>query len=185
MADYFPLPSLIANEVITASYLNVLNDNSQVISTHDHSGGSGEGASIIQSSSAASPFAYRHEVYVALYASQINWATLTGVPGTYIFGEQLIKTTAVAASLSFPISLYRGAHKLYVMFDDTIAGSTAVLVGGSTIATIVNRESSTRNEVCSINFNSPSTASYVFEFNTDAGTNWRLAAFNIAYAASL
>ena len=56
MATYIALTSLSTKQVLTASYLDQLNDNLRVISTHDHSGSLGEGATIITSSSAASPF---------------------------------------------------------------------------------------------------------------------------------
>ena len=180
MPTYITLPSLSANKVLTACYINLLNDDLRVIGTHGHSGCLGDGSASITSSSAASPFAYRYEVPAHIAPSQTSWSTLVGA--AYIFGVQMGKTLANAASLKFPIGLYRGTHEIFVMYDDSVAsGSTKILIDGTQVASITTNGGG-QNTVCRITgISLTSTGSKVLEFNTAANTNFRLAAWKIRW----
>jgi len=62
MANYFILGDVVANRTLQPSYLNQMNDDFDVFSTHNHSGSTGQGASNIQLS--ASPkYAPRYETF--------------------------------------------------------------------------------------------------------------------------
>src|SRR3990167_3540552 len=136
MATYIALPSLSTKQVLTASYLDQLNDNLRVISTHDHSGSLGEGATIITSSSAASPFVNRHEITAYFSPSNTAFATFT-VTCAVFFGGYMATDGACPASIMYPIGLFSGEYKLELMHEkNTNLGIASLLVGTSIIGQV-------------------------------------------------
>ena len=181
MPTYITLPSLSANKVLTASYLNQLNDDLRVISLHDHSGSLGEGnTNVTNSGSGASPYTYRYEVICALAPSQTNWSD-----NIYdllcLFDQKLRKTLASNASLIYPVALYAGTYQLQVMFNDSVgSGSTKILLGGASIASIATNFTANNNTVCAITgIQIATSGSTTIEFDTASNTNFEIIAFKI------
>ena len=169
---YTILPSLSPNKVLTASYMNELNDNLRVFSRHNHSASLGEGAAIIRSASAASGLTYRYEAQAHIAPSQTNWSTSTGA-NSFIFGGKMGKAAGVAASLKFPVGLYSGLYSLWVMFDDSqpaaAGGSMRILLEGASVASIDVLNTAEQNAVCKIDgIRVNLSASTVLEFTSDA-----------------
>jgi len=183
MPTYTILPSLSANKVLTASYMNLLNDDLRIIGTHGHSGCVGEGASLVNSGSAASPFVYRQEAICYIAPSQTNWSTSTQ-GATAIFGAVISKLAGVAASIKFPVFLYQGTYRLDVMFHNN-SGSTRILLDGASFASLLGTGAA-ESTVCSIhNISYSSTASKVLEFNSDTTSGaFSLNAFKIKRTGS-
>ena len=174
---YITLPSLSTNKVLTASYLNQLNDNIKVIGAHDHSGSLGEGASTITvSSSAASPHALRYEFYpfVTVPSSQ-NFSTMVsqGTTGSTIFGMHIQSGAACPGSAMFPVSLFAGVYKLEILHEkNTNLGIASVLVGTSVVGELDEYASvAACNSKTSFSASVPTTASYVITLRVDGNKN--------------
>lgn len=133
MANYITLPSLSANKVLTASYLNQLNDDLRVISLHNHSGSLGEGAAVIISSSAASPFVYRIEAVIHMVPSQTGFDSFVGA--TSRFFERAVGNSGTASqSACFPVSLMPGTYEMtFMTLKSSANGIASAILGGSTI----------------------------------------------------
>lgn len=183
---YTNLPALSANKVLTTCYLNDLNNNLRVLSLHNHSGSLGEGASLVRSASAASGLFYRYEIQTHFAPSQTNWDT-NADSQSYLYGTAKQKSpTNQAASLKFPLGLYAGTYKLWVMFDDQNSGSSKIYLGGASIGSIIGRGSASLSAVCAFSgIIVENSASTVLDFVSDAaGGDFRITSFKIKRTGS-
>lgn len=189
MATYITLPSLSAQQILTASYLNQLNDNLRVISVHDHSGSTGEGSASVQTSgSGASPFLARQWAVAHIAPSQVNWNT-DATDGQFIFRNQKNKTSGCSASLSFPVALFSGTYELFIMYSDYLATCpTTVWLLGASIASIQVYNTANYNSVCRFSgIAVASSGSTVLQFTNPSGTGnneFRLSAWKIRRTGS-
>src|SRR3990167_1057663 len=136
MSTYTTLPSLSANQVVTASYVNGLNENLRVIGRHNHSGSAGEGSSYIAvASSGASGLSYLYEIYTCFAPSQQNFSSsFSGA--CYLLLSGLETDTAIPASLKYPVGLFAGIHDVRLLSESGASfGLASVLIGASSIGT--------------------------------------------------
>lgn len=170
---YIILPSLAAGQVLTASYLNQLNDNLRVVGKHNHSGSAGEGASSLNvSSSAASPYLNRYEIVPYIAPSQTNFSTSTQA-STILFGMHRQSTTSCPASIMFPVGLFAGVYQLEIMHEmNTDLGIASILVGQTGATACVWGEldqyasAAACNQKTSFTGSIPTSASHVITIRT-------------------
>lgn len=148
---YTTLPSISANKVLTASYLNNLNEDLRVISGHNHSGSAGEGASLLLSTSAASPFTSRQEIISHIVPSATNFSIVR--PATNIFAAYQQSSATTPASIAFPIGLLGGTYQITLMHEKNTNLGIASLVLAQSVGI------------------SPSTASEIDFYGTSLSSN--------------
>ena len=167
---YFTLSALSPIKVLTASYMNDLNENLRIISAHAHSPSLGEGASIVGSTSAACGFVYRQEAQSFLAASVANGGS--GISTNNYFGVEFVKDSpGTAASARYPVALHKGTYTLWIFIDDQQAAnaSARVLLNGASIASLATRGSACFNAVCVITgITVANSASMEFEVDSNA-----------------
>ena len=177
MATYIALPSLSTGQVVTASYLNQLNDNLRVISDHNHSGSAGEGNSVIISGSSASPHTNRYEVICHIAPSSTNFTGFS--TNSMLFGGYQQSGTAIVACAGFPISLFAGSYQLQLMHEmGTAMGIASVLlretpsVAGSSQGAIDMYAAATSfNNRTMLTVVVPTTGSYVLTIGASGNKN--------------
>lgn len=118
MATYITLPSLSANHVLTASYMNTLHDDLQVFSKHNHSGSAGEGITIVGACSGASPFVRRIEINPVISPSSTNWSQIN--VGVAAIMNQFITTANdnTGPSVVYPLNMFPGTYNILIMHQN-------------------------------------------------------------------
>lgn len=130
MATYITLPPLSPGQVLTASYLNQLNDNLRVIGLHNHSGSLGEGSGVIVSGSSASPHTNRYEIICHIAPSQLNFASFS--TNAVLFGGFQQSGSSTPACIAFPVSLFAGSYQFILMHEKNSDLGIASLFVGTT-----------------------------------------------------
>ena len=173
MPTYSTLPSLSANQVITASYVNQLNENMRVISKHNHSGSAGEGSQYIAVASAgASELTYAYEVFTCFAPCQQNFSTsFSGA--CYLLMSGLQTDTSIPASLKYPIGLFSGIYNAQVLSEQGASlGLASVLIGASSLGTFdMYASTSNGNIFTSLSASVPTSASYILTIRSDGSKN--------------
>lgn len=170
---YVTLPSLSANQVITASYMNQLANNIRVIGLHDHSGSAGEGnVNVTVAASAGSPYVYRQEILFHSAPSQSNFNT-SALDTTYVSFAYRQTDTACPASIMYPLGLFSGTYNVKIMHPKTASlGIASVLIGSSVLGEIdMYSATASKNLTSTLSASIPTTASYTFTVRTDGSKN--------------
>lgn len=176
MPTYFTPPALSSNKVLTASYLNQINDDLLVISTHNHSGSLGEGSTDISGIGFSGSFFDRYEIACLIAPSQTGFGIRQDI--NYLFMGALVNLTVGAASVAFPLFLRKGIYKLWELHDnDTGSGSLTACIGTtlntntSVIGTVVQNPAGDFS-VCTVgNASIASSGSYVIKFGKSNNLN--------------
>lgn len=187
MPAYTDLGSLSANQVLTAPYLNSLNDNLRVISVHDHSGSAGDGASsVIVGASGASPYVNRMEVIVWIPPSANNFNTVDGLiqDYNYVFGGYH-KNISIPASMQFPISIFAGTYTFQIMHEqNTNMGIASLLVGGCSWGEIdFYASAQNRNVLTTLTGSIPTSGSYTLNITASGKKNALSSSTNMRFQA--
>ena len=181
MSTYITLPSLSTNKVLTASYLNLLNDNLRVISLHNHSGSIGEGNTTVNVASAASPFVYRIEAIAHMVPSQVRFSSFVGSTSRFFERAVGAPDTVSPQSACFPVNLMPGTYEMTLMslasnangiasgilsretFGASTIGEFDTYTGGTTISDFITRATAT--------FRITTSASYILEIIANGKKN--------------
>lgn len=161
MANYISLPSISSNKVLTASYLNQLNDDLRILSLHNHSGSLGEGASDFNVGNSASPFVRRHEIIPFISPSQSNVTLTTTLSACQYFFNAFLAMASPASAL-YPLGLVAGTYRVSILHEtNTNLGIASVLIGTSSLGQFDSYSSPSNIARANFNASIPSSGSYV------------------------
>ena len=170
---YINLPSLSANQVITASYINSLNEDIRIVGRHNHSGSLGEGSTQIGvASSGASALSNFCEIFTCFAPSQSNFSSsFSGCHYLLIGG--MATDTAIPASIKYPTGLFSGIYNVQTLSETGASfGTASVLIGTSSIGTFdMYSSTSVANVFTSYTASIPTSASYTITVSSDGSKN--------------